>query len=68
MPNDLHLIGVTTMFLSCKYEEIYPIRLKNLHEKIAHKKLSIEEIKAKEAMILSDLAFEVTGPTVFDFV
>ena len=68
VPNDLHIIGVTTMFLSNKYEEIYPIRLKTLHEKIAHRKLSIEEIKNKEAKILSDLAFDITGPTVFDFV
>ena len=56
------------MFLACKYEEIYPIRLKTLHEKIAHKKLTIEEIKNKEASILSDLSFDITGPTPFDFI
>jgi hypothetical protein len=52
LPNDLHIIGVTTIFLACKYEEIYPIRLKTVFEKIAHMKLTIEEIKNKEAIIL----------------
>jgi len=56
------------MFLSCKYEEIYPIRLRTIHEKIAHKKLTIEEIKNKESAILSDLTFDITGPTMLDFI
>jgi len=25
--NELHVIGVVSMFMACKYEEIYPIRL-----------------------------------------
>ena len=43
--NELHIVGITSMFISSKYEEIYPMRLKIVYEKIAHKKLSIEEIK-----------------------
>ena len=39
---ELHLVGVTSMFIACKYEEIYPIKLLIIQEKIAHKKLSIE--------------------------
>jgi len=39
------------MFIACKYEEIYPVKLQIVHEKIAHKKLSKEEIRAKEAEI-----------------
>ena len=44
---DLHLTGVTCMFLATKYEEIYPLKLSVIHEKIAHKKLSAEQIKIK---------------------
>ena len=55
------------MFLSCKYEEVQPMKLTTLYEKVGHKKLTIEEIKNKEANILSDLGFDLTGPTIFDF-
>ena len=55
------------MFLSSKYEEIYPIRLRTVYEKISHKKIPIENIKNKEAEILSDLSFDITGPTIYDF-
>lgn len=30
------------MFIACKYEEIYPMKLKVVHDKISHKKLSEE--------------------------
>ena len=47
-PEDLHLIGVTSMFISSKYHDIRPLRLKAVQEKIAHGKLTCEEIKNKE--------------------
>ena len=34
--NELHLIGVTCMFIASKLEEIYPIKIKTVFEKIAH--------------------------------
>jgi hypothetical protein len=39
--NDLHLIGVTCMFIASKYEDIYPLKMKTIHDKIAHQKLDI---------------------------
>jgi hypothetical protein len=42
---DLHIIGVTSMFIASKYEDIYPLKMKMVFEKIAHKKLTIEKIK-----------------------
>ncbi len=50
--SDLHLCGVTAMFIAAKYEEIHPMKLSVVHEKIAHKKLTIEQIKRKESDIL----------------
>lgn len=35
---DLHLIGVTTMFSAAKYEEIHPLKLAVVYDKIARKK------------------------------
>ena len=34
--NDLHLIGISCMFIASKLEEIYPIKIKTVFEKIAH--------------------------------
>ena len=39
--NELHEIGITTMWMATKYEEIYPIRLKTIQDKIAHGKTSM---------------------------
>lgn len=29
--SDLHLVGVAAIFISCKYEEIYPLKVKLIH-------------------------------------
>ena len=44
------------------------MRLQTVHERIAHKKLSAEQIKSKELEILETLDFNVTGPTVYDYL
>lgn len=38
---DLHIIGVTCMFIASKFEDIYPLKMKTVFEKIAHKKIEI---------------------------
>jgi hypothetical protein len=38
---DLHVIGVTSMFLASKYEDIYPLKMKTVFEKIGHSKLEV---------------------------
>ena len=40
--NDLHLLGVTAMFIASKYEDILPLKMKIVYEKIAHKRLEID--------------------------
>lgn len=37
---DLHLIGVTCMFMAAKYEEIHPFKLSVIYDKIARKKFT----------------------------
>ena len=67
-PPQLHLIGVTCMFIASKYNDIYPLRLKILHEKIAHRKLSTKEIKKKENEITKLLNYIIGLPTMWDFI
>jgi len=37
--SDLHILGVTAMFVASKFEDIQPLKMKTVHEKIAHSKL-----------------------------
>lgn len=64
--NDLHVLGVTCMFLAAKYEEVYPMKLRVVQEKIAHKKISLQAIQEMEQDILSTLNFAVTGSSMHE--
>jgi hypothetical protein len=66
--SDLHIIGVTAMFVASKYEDIYPLKMKMVFEKIAHKKLSIDKIKSLEMEILKVISYRIPAPTSLDFL
>jgi len=67
-PTDLHQIGVAAMFMACKYEEIYPFKLSLVYEKIAHKKISKERIRAQEREIMSTLNHDMSTTTSYEFM
>ena len=56
---DLHLIGVSSMFSAAKYEEIHPLKLSVIYEKIARKKFKKTEILDKESDIVKALDFKL---------
>jgi len=66
--SELHIIGVASMFLGSKYEDILPLRMEMVYEKIAHKKLSIEAIKSYEQDILETLDYFLQVPTPLEFL
>lgn len=66
--NDLHLLGVTAMFIASKYEDILPLKMKIVYEKIAHKRLEIEQIKATELKLLKAIHYRIQAPSVLDFL
>merc|ERR1712151_196214 len=66
--SDLHIIGVTSMFIASKYEDIYPLKMKMVYEKIAHQKLAIEDIKTLELDILQSINYQIPAPTLLDFL
>jgi hypothetical protein len=43
------------MFVASKFEDIHPLKMKTVHEKIAHKKLTVDEIKGIEMKVMSTL-------------
>ncbi len=66
--SQLHIIGVCSIFAALKSEEVYPIKLKTMQEKIAHHKLSASEIKAEEGALLECINFDVSSPSLYDLV
>ena len=66
---DVHLIGITSMFISSKFQEIYPLSLKNFVRKVAHDMFNENDIKLMEQQILSDIGLEILVSTsVYDFL
>ena len=65
---DLHILGVTSMFVASKFEDIYPLKMRTVHEKIAHSKLEPSRIRALELDILRVIGYKIHAPTVLDFL
>jgi hypothetical protein len=65
---ELHVTGITCMFMASKYEDIYPLLLRTVYQKIAHKKISTAEIRERELMILKALGFKIGAPTSYEFL
>ena len=63
---ELHLIGLTAMFLASKYEEIHPLKLEVIFDKIARKKFKKSEILECEAKMIETLMFSLENPSVYD--
>lgn len=61
-------MGVTSMFIASKFEDIQPLKMKTVHEKIAHKKLTIDEIKGLEMKVMATLEYKINAPTCLDFL
>jgi len=55
------------MYLSSKYEDIFPLHSKIVSEKIAHKAIPSKDILKKEAEFLRLFDFEVDLITHYDF-
>ena len=67
-PKDLHLIGLTCMFIASKFEDIYPLKMNLVNEKIAFNKFEIKEIIQQELEILNKIEYKINIPTVLDFL
>jgi cyclin B/cyclin A len=57
------------MFLASKYEDVYPLLMKTVYNKIGHQKLAIDAIRTKEQDLLKTLNFNIGGaPTTLEFL
>lgn len=64
--NEMHLLGVTSVFIASKIEETPPIKIKVASDKISHKRLSPESIEKMEEVILETLNFSLSDSTLYD--
>lgn len=65
--SQLHLLGVTALLISTKYEEIYPPELKDLLS-VSENKFSKQEVLKMECKILSTLEFNFLAPSSLRFL
>ena len=66
---ELHITGVTCMFMASKYEDVLPLLMKTVFNKIGHKKITVETIRDKELEILRAIGFLVgVAPTPLEFI
>lgn len=63
---DIHLIGITCMYISSKFEDIYPISILDFFDKVGHGAFSTEEIREKEFDVLRTLGFSLNFSTFMD--
>jgi len=56
------------MFLASKYEDITPLKMSTVFEKIGHSKLEISVIKKLELDIVKTINYKIHVPTVLDFL
>jgi hypothetical protein len=61
---DLHLAGIVSMFIASKYEDVIPLLMKTILNKIGHNKFTQKQIEEKEIEILKSISFKIGSPTV----
>lgn len=65
---NVHLIGVGSMFIASKFQEIYPICLKDFVERIGHNSFKENDVKRMEFKILKDIKPEnLVTTSIYDF-
>ena len=52
---ELHLTGMVCMFIASKFEDVVPLLMRTMFNKIGHKKFPERDIKLKEQQILQTL-------------
>lgn len=65
--SQLHLIGVTTLWISAKYEEIYPPDL-NQFLQVSENKFTRAQVLEMEKDVLQKLNFMITVPSSYRFL
>ena len=66
--NDIHLIGMVSIYMASKMEDIIPLHMVHIKTKIGHDKFTQEEIIMMERDILTILDWDILLITTYDVV
>lgn len=65
---DVHLIGITCLFLGSKYEDLKPLNARVISNKISHQTYDFDEIIESHSKLLVTLEFDLHKTTPYDIV
>jgi hypothetical protein len=64
--NNLHLIGLVSLFISSKFEDVIPIHMAQILKDAGHSKFIRDDIILMERNILIALGFKIQETTIYD--
>jgi hypothetical protein len=62
----LHIVGVVSMLVATKMDEVFPLKVKTVYEKIVHKKIDKRELVEMEARLVEKLDFALNVWSFYD--
>lgn len=65
---DIHLAGVTSMYIASKYEDLFHIRIKDFTQRAAHGKFVPPQIRETELLILASSGYCISYKTLNEIV
>lgn len=64
----IHLIGLTSMYIASKYEDIFHIRITDFSRRAAHDKYSTDQIRETEMIILMSCGYCISYKTFSEII
>ena len=61
LPSSLHLLGIISIWLASKFEEVFPLNFSSVVGNIGHMKFSKKDILDKENELMETLGWEIGG-------
>jgi hypothetical protein len=65
---DLHVSGIVSMFIASKYEDVIPLMMRTVINKIGHNKFEVPAIEDRELDVLRTIQYKIGSPTVKEFL
>jgi len=62
----LHIVGVVAMLIATKMDEVYPLKIKTVYDKIVHKKIEKKDLIQMEAKMIEKLGFKLNIWSFYD--